>query len=313
MSKVRTPKPDFICIGPTKTGTSWLYTVLRLHPEIWLPPVSEINFYWGAGRRLPRSTWWQNIKQKIKGDIRIRWRKNYARERLTYYRLNPGERTWKKIAWDLKYLFLPQNPLWYKSLFHTEKIAGDITGGYYTLDDQAIQRMARHIPDVKIIMSFRDPVSRLWSEARMILMHVGRKTTDQISDEDFYSRFTNAHARMPSYSALYRRWLKCFPENQVLLCYYDDLLHDPEEYIRRICRFLGVSDVLTPDMKRAIHQKVFEGPRIPFQDRYRKYLIEKTLPCVKELIETMHHPHAGKWLTEYELFMENHKDETAIR
>lgn len=36
---------NFICIGPGRSGTSWLYRLLREHPEITLPKVKETEFF----------------------------------------------------------------------------------------------------------------------------------------------------------------------------------------------------------------------------------------------------------------------------
>lgn len=36
---------NFICIGPGRSGTSWLYRILREHPEITLPKVKETEFF----------------------------------------------------------------------------------------------------------------------------------------------------------------------------------------------------------------------------------------------------------------------------
>lgn len=37
-------KPDFICIGAQKAGTTWLYVTLGRRPEIWFPPFKEFHF-----------------------------------------------------------------------------------------------------------------------------------------------------------------------------------------------------------------------------------------------------------------------------
>lgn len=38
-------KIDFIGIGAAKSGTTWLTTVLRQHPEIFLSKVKEIHYF----------------------------------------------------------------------------------------------------------------------------------------------------------------------------------------------------------------------------------------------------------------------------
>jgi hypothetical protein len=272
---------------------------LRLHPEIWLPPVSEIGYHWGSGRRNKMSTPWENFKQRLKGDIRIKWRWTYAKERWTYYKTS-DHRKLRDMLWDLKYLLLPQTPSWYKSLFPAHKVAGDITGGYFLMDDIAIERLAKHLPRAKIIMGFRDPVARLWSDARMILMFLTGMSYEQIPKASFYKRFDRAHSRMPGYLGLYQRWQKYFPEEQILVCYYNDLVSDPEAYVKRICDFLEVSPVITPDMAKAMERRIFEGPRVALPEEYRDYLIEKTIDSVKELVDATGHPVPKQWLSDYQ-------------
>lgn len=38
-------KPDFLIIGAEKAGTTWLYDVLRAHPDLYLPDVKEVHFF----------------------------------------------------------------------------------------------------------------------------------------------------------------------------------------------------------------------------------------------------------------------------
>src|SRR5881296_3927906 len=37
--------PDFICVGPQKGGTSWLYQQLESHPDFWMPPIKELHYF----------------------------------------------------------------------------------------------------------------------------------------------------------------------------------------------------------------------------------------------------------------------------
>jgi len=48
-------KPDFICIGPENTATTWLFRVLKEHSQVWLPPYKELRF-WNEGDTLPQHT-----------------------------------------------------------------------------------------------------------------------------------------------------------------------------------------------------------------------------------------------------------------
>ena len=37
-------RPDFLCVGAQKAGTSWLYRQLELHPDFWMPPMKELHY-----------------------------------------------------------------------------------------------------------------------------------------------------------------------------------------------------------------------------------------------------------------------------
>lgn len=38
-------KPNFLYIGTSKAGSSWIYEILREHPEIYVPPAKDIQFF----------------------------------------------------------------------------------------------------------------------------------------------------------------------------------------------------------------------------------------------------------------------------
>src|SRR3954453_9519065 len=47
------PLPTFLGIGAPRTGTTWLHSNLRRHPEIWMTPVKEVHYF--DKRHLKRS------------------------------------------------------------------------------------------------------------------------------------------------------------------------------------------------------------------------------------------------------------------
>src|ERR1700757_3086986 len=38
-------RPDFLCVGAHKSGTTWLYQQLDSHPDFWMPPVKELHYF----------------------------------------------------------------------------------------------------------------------------------------------------------------------------------------------------------------------------------------------------------------------------
>jgi hypothetical protein len=42
---MHTPSPNFLFIGPDKSGSTWLYEALKRHPQVFLPQVKELFFF----------------------------------------------------------------------------------------------------------------------------------------------------------------------------------------------------------------------------------------------------------------------------
>ena len=37
--------PNFLYIGAEKAGSSWIYEILREHPQVYVPPAKDIQFF----------------------------------------------------------------------------------------------------------------------------------------------------------------------------------------------------------------------------------------------------------------------------
>lgn len=64
--------PNFICIGAYRAGTTWLYSVLSRHPQIFLPPEKELLFfsrYYDRGIDWYEGFYKSGAKKKIRAEI----------------------------------------------------------------------------------------------------------------------------------------------------------------------------------------------------------------------------------------------------
>lgn len=65
--------PDFLCIGAPKSGSTWLYELLRVHPDVFLPKeIKEIRFftrYYSRGVDWYKSLYSDQADHQISGDI----------------------------------------------------------------------------------------------------------------------------------------------------------------------------------------------------------------------------------------------------
>ncbi len=174
--------PDFIVVGPPRTATTWLDSVLRGHAG--LPAeVKETHFF----------------------------ARNYGRG----------------LDWHVRH-FKDADP---------DRKLGEVCAAYFE-NPEARERIARHIPDCRIICTLRDPVERLHSYYK--LMRQGGKT--ELSFEQTV-RERPKLLQFSRYATLLRQWRGQFGDANVLAVLNDDLTADPQSYLDQITRFIGIAPV----------------------------------------------------------------------
>jgi len=259
--------PDFLCIGAEKAGTSWLDKNLRHHPDIWMPPLKELLYFYEIAvlkdtslkARLTSGHWiYREWRRLCKNNVRVSFAIKQSSE----------------FMWWLKYLFGPRNDKWYVSLFRggEGKVKGEITPTYSRLDDKGVQHVHRLLPDAGIIFIMRNPIERAWSHAVMNLAsHTGRQLSD-VSDHELYAHFNGEDSRKSGgYVATLDAWEKYYPAERMLIGFLDDIGADPGGFLMRIFHFLGVSED-GRYIPSSVGQKVFEGRTSVIPDRFAVYL-----------------------------------------
>ena len=125
--------PKFLCIGAQKAGTSWLYAQLQSHPEVWMPPVKELQFF--NHLYVPEHRAWTSwhIRQG-------------AAKALAFHvgRPEPPDFGYVRYLADLA----TRDPFtedWYRRAFDRSgahgKLVGDITPEYSTIPEQGIRHL----------------------------------------------------------------------------------------------------------------------------------------------------------------------------
>lgn len=181
---------------------------------------------------------------------------------------------------------------YYASLFAGQagRIRGEITPGYSILTRQRIAFIGRIMPDVKLILTLRNPIDRSWSSLRRVLGKLG-KTLDQVDDETLY-RFLDLEWRYREDDRLAVRgdyqqdllegnylhsidnWLAVFPEAQLLVVFFDELKNAPATYLRKVFDHIGAGleyQVANDDLNTPVNR----NPQADFPERFRHYLAEK--------------------------------------
>jgi len=126
---------------------------------------------------------------------------------------------------------------------------GTITGEWtpdYFFHPWVPPLLAQAAPDAKLIVLLRDPLQRF------------RSRQASSGRDDRIGHVGNSFARAIGHS-LYadsaRRWLDCFPSEQLLFLQYEQCVADPAEQLGRTYRHLGIADDHRPEgLRRPVNQ-----------------------------------------------------------
>jgi hypothetical protein len=207
-------RPDFLCVGAQKAGTSWLYRQLEPHPDFWMPPVKELHYLDNLNRtkrhRPPRSKDQRDacFLESIK-DLSMRSHIDLDR----YGRL-----------------FCHKGPL----------LSGDISPAYSTLTDEIIERVVDHFPNLKVVFIARDPVERAWSQLSMGVRLGMINHFDTSDPEEVICNLLNPGVLIRSHpSKIVARWKRYVRPERFRVYFFDDLKENPAELRKSILHFLG--------------------------------------------------------------------------
>ena len=126
---------------------------------------------------------------------------------------------------------------WYKSFFGhcaTTVPILEICPTYFS-STEARQRIKLHIPDCRIICTFREPVERAYSHYKLMRHNVWTRA----SFEEVVSS-SREIAEMNHYASNLKGWQQTFGRENVLVSLYDDLVRDAQGYLDAVCKFIDI-------------------------------------------------------------------------
>ncbi|OGM59191.1 hypothetical protein A3A75_03180 [Candidatus Woesebacteria bacterium RIFCSPLOWO2_01_FULL_39_10] len=129
---------------------------------------------------------------------------------------------------------------WYKHQFDG---SGNVLKGEfsptYLYDEKAAKRIAKDFPDTKIIVIFREPVSRAFSQ----FIHDKRiGLIKDVSFEEAISQQDN-YIKKGYYFTHLKRYYKLFKPENILTLIYEDIKKNPLAIVRKTYKFLGVKKI----------------------------------------------------------------------
>lgn len=223
MTETQFTHPDFMIIGAGKSGTTALAKYLDQHPEVFMSPVKEPDFF------------------AVEGQTPVDPEDDP--ERLYYYP--------QAVYNAEEYLKLFDDA--------TPRMKTGEASTMYLYKPGAPERIKKYKPDVKMIAIFRNPAERLYSR----YLHLARvnELPDQNLENmfDHSSIWWRRHDLLFEgfFHQHLSRFYDLFSHDQIKVFLYDDLKKDDMAVIQEIYRFIGVDDTFTPNTDIRYNQSGF--------------------------------------------------------
>ncbi len=205
--------PTFVVIGAAKAGTTALYWYLSEHPEVFMSPLKETNFFaYGV----------DGSGQLLYGDPEL--------HKFPVRSLDEYEELFSRADGELAvgeaspiYIECPQTP----------------------------QRIAGTIPEAKIIVGLRNPVDRAYSDYQMYLRSRGKKLDPDIDLRTgaSWAQPDSHWMRIGRYHEMLSRYFEFFPRHQIYTYLFEDMRADSLAIVRNVYEFVGVEPEFRPDLE----------------------------------------------------------------
>jgi len=204
--------PSFVIIGAAKAGTTALYWYLAEHPQVFMSPVKETNYFaYGL----------DDEGKPLYGDP------------------------------DL-HRFPVQTSEAYEDLFSAagQALAVGEASPIYLECPQSAARIYETLPTARIICGLREPVDRAYSDYLMYLRTRGRRLDParDLTPASAWARPDSHWMQISRYHEALSRYFDRFPREQIHVFLFDDFRADALRCVRDIYRAVGVYPGFAPDL-----------------------------------------------------------------
>ena len=144
---------------------------------------------------------------------------------------------------------------------------------YSVMSKMKIKLIKKLNPTIKIILIFRDPVERTFSNAKMDLIRKKNISLIPENDSAFYKHYDSQFERY-NYEKILKKWYCVFPKDQILVLSLEDIKLKPQNVLKRVFCFFNIDD----DFKKyRMDVAKNETQAKPIPEAHRAY-IERKIP-----------------------------------
>lgn len=246
----------FLNIGAMKTATTWLYEILKSHPNLHYTPEKELHYFSYLDGNEYVLSYENRYRRFLSMAKLLRHRKN----------LTPDQKN-RHLNWYLKYLSDPINEEWLNNLFPISKenhYYCDASNLTCHISGKTWQYIYSNFNKIKLSYVMREPYGRLWSHLRFHYKIVTGETLENTSRDELlpfikkYDFLDNGH-----YSKVLSKLFESINHDDLLLVYTDDIIHKPVETLESVYHFLNIEPLIAESTKIERKVNTSQGADIP--------------------------------------------------
>jgi hypothetical protein len=137
---------------------------------------------------------------------------------------------------------------WYEAHFEPQDgeepraVRGEISPLYARLKAWQVNRIADLLPHLRIILTLRHPIERVWSQAVYEFGYREGRDVRKISSLEFLRQVERARNKLSSdYYRTIKIWSGAFGREALHVDFFDRLEDDPENYVNAVLRHIGAA------------------------------------------------------------------------
>jgi hypothetical protein len=221
--------PNFFLVGAMKAGTTSLANLLARHPDVYLPPIKEPNFF----------------ATDVNATTDPRGRHHSFDAITVEAALDPVKPRRAQVA-------IVRDRTEYQALYAAgagRARRGDCSTAYL-FSRRAAEEIAACCPDARILVMVRDPVTRAISEYRMRrAIGSARGPLAAEIEEELAAIARNApvhhgarlYLRAGFYAEQIERFRRAFGPENVMILVFERFIRDQQGHVDAVCDFLGIA------------------------------------------------------------------------
>ena len=176
-----------------RCGSTWLYEVLKQHPDVKLSEMKEVDFFFMKRMMRHNLTWYENLFR------------------------TPDESEFKSVR-------------------------GEISPGYARLKAWQVRQIAELLPNLRVLLTLRHPVDRLWSQTLYTFGHLRGRDIRSVGSLALVRQLERARSKLSSdYIGILKIWTASFGRERLHISFFDDLRLKPEGFVNAILEHIGAS------------------------------------------------------------------------